>query len=215
MEIAQKINTKGLLFQWIIVNTIMICAIMPVAMFIYGINNTDQGYHNLKNQILVNVLLTTVISFIFGFFQWQILKPHITTSKKWLWTSFIGLSLGLFIALTENYSATDWEVIETNPLLLTAVTIGSTLGIVQWLSLRQHVKWASIWILTNILGWSIGLGWSWIFLPTNANDDVGFLSLALFLTYVFVTAITYSTFTGISLVWLLNHRSKGSQTTAA
>ena len=42
--------------------------------------------------------------------------------------------------------------------VLVTVLVGGSIGLVQWLVLRQRVLHAAWWILANVLGWGV-LGW--------------------------------------------------------
>ena len=211
MGTEEELTTKSLLFQWILFNVIIISTVAPVVVLmqlIYGTYGFDTSH-----QMTANIILAAVLSFLFGFCQCQILQPYFMNAKQWMWASFSGLSIGLSLILLENYFATNWKTSEVSIWLLSGVIIGTTLGVAQWLFLRQHVKFSGAWILANILGWSMGLEWGWSIWSANQTDNASFI--VIFFSSVFCFAITYSGITGVLLALFLHFLTKNSQTPAA
>jgi len=189
---------------------------MPIVVFMQLIYGT-YGF-NASSQLIANIILAIALSFLLGFCQWQILETFIMNAKQWMWTSFVGGSVGLSAALLKNYAATNWETSGVSMWLLNGIIIGIALGIAQYFFLRHLVKFSGIWILANVLGWSIGLEWGWSVFSTNTSSIL-FDSIVGYFFYfavsVFCFAITYTGITGVLLFFLLQFHSKKLQTSAA
>lgn len=99
-----------------------------------------------------------VLGLITGFLQYLLLRHYLPRMGWWIVATTPGLLLGLVgsrLLLRAFYSYPDsiWLGI------LGTMLLGGSLGLVQWVVLRQHVHHAAWWILANVIGWGvIGLG---------------------------------------------------------
>jgi hypothetical protein len=85
---------------------------------------------------------------VIGTAQWVVLKPLIRQDGWWIAASAGGWAAGWAIVLSVFPPGTE---------LLAEAVIGASLGLVQWLVLRQQVHGAWWWIVLSTLGWSVGL----------------------------------------------------------
>jgi len=89
-----------------------------------------------------------------GILQSLLLRQRVSRMGSWVVATALSWSLGLFGARI-LYSATAL----VGPVLsgLAQVLLpGGTIGLAQWLVLRQRVPHAGWWILANTLGWTVG-----------------------------------------------------------
>jgi hypothetical protein len=83
-----------------------------------------------------------------GILQSLVLQSRITGAWRWIPASAVGWGIGWAIALL---------VIPAPQEFLAGIVIGGTLGLAQWLVLRQAVHWAGWWIVVSVLGWMTGI----------------------------------------------------------
>jgi hypothetical protein len=83
-----------------------------------------------------------------GILQWLILRPLVKKSWWWIFSTTLGWIVG-------------WGVIvQTLPpqvTLLSGGILGLSVGVSQWLVLRQWFKLSWWWIIVSTLGWALGL----------------------------------------------------------
>jgi hypothetical protein len=136
-----------------------------------------------------------VIGTSLGLAQWLVLRRRIAPVGWWVVFSIIGFGLGK--ALSE-------AVAPTTPALLgyglSGALIGATVGLAQWLILRQHVSRAAWWVPATILAWVAG--WSLIGLAETSSD---LPTLAVYLVGA-IGAAGAGIITGAALVWLFRFR---------
>lgn len=93
-----------------------------------------------------------------GIAQWVILDRRIDRSWRWILASAIGWSAGWVINLSK---------IPEGMGFVEGLVVGTTLGIAQWIVLREELHWAGWWIPINIVAWSTALGLTPGFLLTG------------------------------------------------
>lgn len=98
---------------------------------------------------LITSPLTIVISgLLVGVFQWLVLQGRITRPWRWIFSSFCGWIIGYFISV---YGALlGFEIFD-------GAIFGLTVGIAQWIILRNELRWTGWWIIFSIVGWTTGL----------------------------------------------------------
>jgi hypothetical protein len=184
-------------------NTFGMIVTMPVTAFLFMILI-------IFGVDISSTIVIVVPSILVGFFQWLVLRTHIINARQWILASFIGLSIGM--------SAIRWIFPNFNLLNMPSwqlfmkfggvgAIIGTVLGTAQWFLLRKHVRYSSLWILGNIISWSLSintytLGWT-SFMGSGA-DDQGFF-IIVFAIIILEIMFIYSVFTGIVLIWMLGN----------
>jgi hypothetical protein len=115
------------------------------------------GHTRITEDYLSSYVLLFVLGLLAGFLQYLLLRRHLPRMGWWIAATTLGLLLGLIgnrLLFHTLYSTLDsmWFGI------LMTVLIGGSMGLVQWLALRQRVRHAAWWILANVLGWGV-VGW--------------------------------------------------------
>jgi hypothetical protein len=115
------------------------------------------GHTQITEDYLSSYILLLVLGLLAGFLQYLLLRRHLPRMGWWIAATTLGLLLGLVggrLLFGTLHSTLDsmWFGI-----LMTVVT-GGSMGLVQWLVLRQRVRHAAWWILANVLGWGV-VGW--------------------------------------------------------
>lgn len=125
------------------------------------------GHTRITEDYLSAYILLLVLGLLAGFLQYLLLRRHLPRMEWWIAATMSGLLLGLVggrVLFRTLYSTLDsmWFGI-----LMTVVT-GGSMGLVQWVVLRQRVRHAAWWILANVLAWGI-VGWG---AATSSNQMV-------------------------------------------
>jgi len=153
-----------------------------------------------------------------GVMQWLVLRWQIPRAGWWVLPSIVGWTVGAAVGMYLGDTASQALVndvvgdTEGNDLAGQATwfgvafgaTIGTAVGLMQWLVLRRQVSWAGWWILANIIAWSLalGIGVGSVALSTLVIDD-DLMALMVLLVGVPVVAAVPGAITGIVLVRLL------------
>lgn len=112
---------------------------------------------------------------LLGSFQWFVLKRVINPSKWWSAATMVGgalafiliLLLGVFtiilaIEAFPNGLEHNLSITENDSALIAGLFVGSVVGLAyglpQWLVQRKHPAFSSVWILLNMIGYSLGFG---------------------------------------------------------
>jgi hypothetical protein len=151
-----------------------------------------------------------VIGFSIGIFQWLVLKQRFAMARyEWILASALGLTLGmigsvwtllldLYIVKTPPSS----PILHWDPLIGGAI-FGLALGICQGIVWRPRLDRIMVWVVVNVLGWSLGM-----FLPQLIVfflfDVVDLRSTTSFYT-IFQVAFA-AIVTGVGLVWFLREQ---------
>ena len=151
---------------WVALNTISV----PIALGITWVfislitkvvGDTIQvgGHTGPTEDYLVGPILILVLGLLTGFLQFLLLRRYLPRMGWWIAATTSGLLLGgLGIRLLIHTLLGDLDSMWFAVLIV--VLVGGSLGLVQWVVLRQRVRHAAWWILANVLGWGVlGLGW--------------------------------------------------------
>ena len=151
---------------WVMLSTISI----PIAFAMYWaliilvkeiVGNTIQvgGQTHITEDFLFPYILYPALCLVTGFIQCLLLRSHLPQIGWWIAATALGWLVGLsgsrVLTLT-LYGTLDVSAIWFRTLM--TALVGGTLGLTQWLVLRQRVRHAVWWILTNVLSWGV-VGW--------------------------------------------------------
>jgi hypothetical protein len=148
-------------------------ALVSIAKKVVG--NTIQvgGYTHITEDYLSGDTIWLVFGLLSGFLQYLLLRRYLPRMGWWIAATMSGLLLGLVgnhLLFQPLYSILDsmWFGI------LMTVLVGGSMGLVQWVVLRQRVHHAAWWILANVLGWGV-IGWGAEILTNQIIPVVGIL----------------------------------------
>ena len=152
--------------EWIAVNIISVpiafaisFAIISVIVKFVGDMIIVNGQTRITEDYLTTFIFFPVFGLLNGCLQYFLLRrclPHM--GWWWVAATFLGWTLGPLSALiisTNLYTVINTET--TWFMLFIGFIIGGSIGLAQWLVLRQLVHHAGWWILANILGLEITL----------------------------------------------------------
>ena len=112
------------------------------------------GCTRITEDFLSSYILFPVLGLLAGFLQYLLLHRHLPRMGWWIAAITLGLLLGLVGG--RLLSRTLYSTLESvwSGTLMT-IFIGGSMGLAQWLVLRQCVHHAAWWIPANVLGWGI------------------------------------------------------------
>jgi len=93
-----------------------------------------------------------IIGASIGALQWVVLRRRLSRAAWWVVATTLGMGLGF--ALVRVVTPTVSEVLGGGPVygLVNGGLVGTLVGTLQWLVLRQHVCRAGWWVLASALG---------------------------------------------------------------
>jgi len=135
------------------------------------------GQSRITEDFLVPYILWPTLSLANGVLQWLLLRRYLPRMGWWIVATTVGWLLALSGARS-LWRASLSTALDPHPMwfvLGRVVLTGGTIGVAQWLVLRQRVRHAAWWIVTNVLGWGVSAVCSqwlglWVFgAPTVAT----------------------------------------------
>lgn len=149
---------------WVVLNTLCIPMAGTISWIIVSqvekvVGGTIQvgGQTVITEDYLTTYILLIVLGVLAGSLQFLLLRNYLPRLGWWIPMTSIGLLLGLvasrllFRTLFNTLDSTWFEILMT-------VLVGGSVGLIQWLMLRQRVRHAGWWILANAFGWGL-VGW--------------------------------------------------------
>ena len=119
---------------------------MDWALWFYWIMATTLGW--VFGSLFFNGIPVLLSGVAVAGLQSVVLYKRIDKAWRWGILSSLGWIVGAIFYLV---------LFRADGGLLLGPVLGGTLGIVQWLLLKQEVDWAGWWIVINILAWTTGL----------------------------------------------------------
>jgi hypothetical protein len=151
-----------------------------------------EGQAHITEDFLLPYIFRPVLGLVIGVLQYILLRLHLPRMGWWIVATILGWLLGLIgsrLLYSSLYRPFDQSALWIE-VLLTAL-IGLSMGIAQWLVLRQRVPQAGWWIVANLIGWGV-IGWG----------------AATITTRMVIPAVSLVTvpgiITGVTLWWLLD-----------
>jgi uncharacterized membrane protein required for colicin V production len=152
--------------EWIAVNVISVLiafaisfAIISVIVKFVGDMIIVNGQTHITEDYLTTYIYFPVFGLLNGCLQVLLLRRYLPRMEwRWIAATFLGWTLGPLSALI--ISTNLYTVIDTGTtwfMLLIGFIISGSIGLAQWLVLRQRLHRAGWWILANVLGLEITL----------------------------------------------------------
>jgi hypothetical protein len=139
---------------WVVLSIISIAIAWSIAgvvisQVVKAVGGTIQvgGQRHVTEDFLFGYVFIPVLGLLTGLLQYLLLRRYLPRMGGWIATTILGwLLFAVVLGLSFLFSA-------ILPSALAFVLIGGSLGLVQWLVLRRHVRRAALWILASVLGW--------------------------------------------------------------
>ncbi len=141
-ESKLKRNEVGLWFAWTLATTLGMLIGYLLLAFLTG--SLDLG--------LARVLVPLISGLLLGLAQWLVLRPYVARAYQWIFHHASGwvVGYGLGLLVVQFLSGTSLG------MLLGFISFGVILALFQYPILQREVPRLGLWILGNVLGWTLG-----------------------------------------------------------
>jgi len=166
--------------------------------------------------ILVAALCGVAEGAILGFAQSLALRQAIPglPPRHWVGATAVAAPIAWIMGMTLG---TQWERLAALPLVILiagAAVLGLTvllsIGVAQWVVLRQHVRHAGWWVPANALAWALGLTACLAGMSLTAEGQPVALMAAIGIGSGLAMGLIVAALTGAALVWLLRSQEPQS-----
>lgn len=153
---------------------------------------------NLLDLQWARVVVPLLAGFLIGLCQWAALRGFLVDATDWILaggTSWaVGYALGLFLinALADTVLGG----------FLGYILFGVIIAVVQWPMLRLEIPNAWAWILSNVVGWTLGFYLSQISLDLFFSDPA-IAPVASTSVISSISGLVAGAVTGLALVWIV------------
>ena len=176
--------------QWVLASIVGVALGLAVAMLVVLV------VHNLVGGMAEDrVPFLLFLSIGVGSMQWLVLRRPMRRAGWWVLASIAGWTAGDALAWRMYWLIRDTLRMAANYEFLAFIqmlSVGTSLGVLQWLVLRRQFSQSGWWVMANIVGLSVAslpLGKG---LPTGLADAIS------------ISVVTPA-LSGLVLVWLLRH----------
>ena len=140
--------------------------------FIYvnGVRHITEDYLFMYPFIPIAGLLT-------GLLQYGLLRRYLPRMGWWVLATTAGWLLGVFLIVISGWL--NFWTYESFEIDVAFIVLGLSIGVGQWLLLRQRLPRAAWWVVANVVGWGL-LG----LITGNTLDQFGLLALGFVPTCV-------------------------------
>ena len=115
-----------------------------------------RGQTHITEDFLLTYMYFPVLGLLTGFLQYLLLRRYLPRMGWWIAATALGwslVSIGDRLLYLTLYTTLGADSIWFAALMV--VLVSGSVGLAQWLVLRQSVHHAAWWILANVLGWGI------------------------------------------------------------
>jgi hypothetical protein len=151
---------RALYTGWILLTTVSVpiayildLVVLRIIIRYVGDFITVDGVRRITEDYLGVYVFVPIVGLLTGLLQYALLQRYLPRMSIWVLATLGGWLLGIsVIAIPGRLGWTD--VFLTN-LDVAFLTMGLSIGLGQWLMLRQRLSRAGWWIAANILGWGL------------------------------------------------------------
>lgn len=160
---AYKKPKRVFIPSWVAASTIGILiagvitwAILSLAESITGGTMQVGDRNSPTEDVLAMWIFIPLLGLSTGFFQWLLLRRYLSRIGWWILATFMGWPLAFTVLLVPyTFLLGPGSPDSIWALGLASIIIGGSMGFTQWLALRKHIENAKVWILVNIISWSL------------------------------------------------------------
>jgi hypothetical protein len=109
------------------------------------------GQTHITEDFLILYIAIPLIGLLAGSLQSLLLRRYLPHVTRWMAATLLGWLLCLVAVEIPVFFSI------TGPPALGGVFIGGSIGLPQWLVLRQRVSHSTLWLLASVLGWGVAL----------------------------------------------------------
>jgi hypothetical protein len=184
-EAKVKRNEMGLWLGWALATALgLIIGYLPSSLFVSQI---DLG--------IARVIVPLLAGLMIGLAQWLVLRNYVTHTTDWVFylgaSWVLGYALGLLVV--DLLAGSFWG------MLLGYVLFGVIIAVFQYPVLHREIPHIWLWILANIVGWTLGGLLSMLAIAGLFGENPG-NAMLLTIVNMAVTGLVAGLITGIALV---------------
>jgi hypothetical protein len=181
-------NETGMWLGWTVATALgLIIGYLPAALFV---DQVDLG--------IARVIVPLLAGALIGVAQWLVLRNYVTNSADWVlhlagsWV--VGYSLGLLVV---DFLGSSF----LGPILV-YILFGLIIAVFQWPVLRREIPHLWVWVLANVIGWTLGAFLSQLAIAGLFGAKPG-SPVVTMLVNMAVTGLVAGLITGLALVWIV------------
>ena len=189
-----NLNNRTFFVSWVTAVTVtMILATMGAFISMWSVGEVvQQAWGDLAMALVVGAIFGALIGVGVGLGQAIVLRSHGIHFGRWFGQTALAGAVGMAIGFTVIFSFFDMNNIpEVATGVTMALSLGLSIGVVQWQMLKPHVAQAQLWVPICIAAFFIGFA---VGLPLS-GEGREWLSLG-------VVALLTAVLTGAGMVWL-------------
>lgn len=178
----------GLWLGWTIATALgMVIGYLPVALFIQEV---PLGIARVVVPLLAGVLISVA--------QWLVLRNYVVSSQDWVINHTVGWVIGYIIGLLVV------SLLSAVPLggLIGYLLFGLIVALFQFPVLRREIPHLWVWILTNVIAWTLAAFVSQVISGSVMMTTKTTLVTSTLLT-VGITGLVGGAITAVALIWLV------------
>jgi hypothetical protein len=147
---------------------------------------------------IARVIVPIITGVLLGLAQWLVLRPYVSKSYDWIlnhaagWVA--GFTLGLFIVQLLSRTQVG--------MLVGFIAFGAIVALFQYPALRREIPNVFIWILANVIGWTLGAYLSQLAASALFDNAVPTTFVSVLVT-VGVTGLVAGAITALALIWIV------------
>jgi hypothetical protein len=178
-------DPTGLWLGWALATMVgLVVGYLPAALII---GEVDLGIARVLVPILAGVLI--------GLAQWLVLRRYLTESADWVFNLTGSWVVGYVIALL----VVDWLGRGFWSVLFSYILFGVIVALFQWPVLRREVPQIGLWVIANVLGWTVGALASQLVIAALFGENPASLPVTT-LVNALVVGLVAGVITGLALV---------------
>jgi hypothetical protein len=181
-------NEFGMWLEWTLATALgMLLGFLPSLVLV-----------NLLDLAFARIIVPLWAGFLIGLAQWVVLRKYLNDSSDWVLAAgaswAVGFALGLLIMNGLTGTGLD--------SFFGYVLFGIIVAVVQWPILRREIPNVWMWILANVIGWTLGFYASEFALDLFFNDPA-IDPLASTSVLSGVSGLVAGAITGLALIWIV------------
>ncbi len=147
--------SRTIWWQWVVGNVVgwLLIGALGSAAILIADSLSDSSLTEIEFSLFVAFAYTS--GCVLGAAQWFILKRWGIVGLWWIMVTGLGMLIGMVISRQMNHLHVDDIPSGILWLLVEGSSFGSTMGLLQWLILRQRIVDSKWWIWANMIGWGI------------------------------------------------------------
>ncbi len=137
----------------------LVCVVAGFFVFFIAESALGESSASIPKFVAVSLsflLFTCSFGTVIGVAQWSVLRRYVQGSALWIGATLLGFLISSPVLLIPGGGF--GPIITSQASLRTTAALGSALGVVQWLILRNKANRAALWVGISLISWVVA-GW--------------------------------------------------------